>query len=525
MGWESVPNTSQYLLRNLWGGWFPNRVYNDIPGTLDDQQPTGATDCDYVVWYNGALQKMFGYSKVTTSALNSGAAITSLFYSEVLDDWVCTAGDAVFGGADGATPTDITSTLTITAGTLMDWTDWDFEGTTIAIGTNQADPPIKWTGSGNAALLGGTPPQGRWIERWQDVIWLANTASEPSTLFFSNIGDPETWTTDDDYKFDAPITGLKALGKTLVVFMEDHIGVLFGDNNRQLRKIDRYINSVGCSGGHTVRQIKFQGEDALMFHAYDGWHIFNGSTSTIKVSHAIANKYTGFYNTSVFNQARFNQAWAVYHPKLDWYLCGLADGADTTNLFGMVIDLARPYQLQEGPVVPHWPMSDPANAFSCLDVDPKASLNSSLYFGSTDGNIYKFETSVFNHNSTSYTGFYTSKFFDMQNTIIVQEVDVLGETQESSSSVDVFIATSLEDTAGTSGSVQFQGGADQLDIDFILDTSTLGGSGFSFKHVPSVGFGRFLRFKIQNDTINEPMAINQLALTVTSIGVDSALQT
>lgn len=516
MGYEEIAGTKHISLQNLWAGWFPYVNHNGIPGDLGDPGiPVGSSDCDKVIYLDGALRKMFGYEVVTTNALNG--IPTSIYYSPVLDETVGTAGTKLYSDINAAAPTDITDVLTITAALQVHWTEWQFETAKYVIGTNGTDAPFKWTGTGNAAALGGSPPGGRWISTFQNAVWLANTSTEPSTLYFSNTGDPEAWTTDDDYKFDAPITGLGKLGQFLVVFMEDHIGILSGTNNRQLVKVDRYINGKGCSGGHTVVNANLNGKEVLVFHAFDGFYAFDGTQQLVKLSSAIARKYTQSSSTNRWNEQRFDKAWATFDTSRNWYICSLSDGGDSKNDFVLILDMNKLFETKEGTTVPHWPL-DSIDA-NCIGV-AKINKLSTIFYGNTDGKYYQFTPAGFNANGSAYTGYFRSKTFDTIESHIIQEVNVHSNEAGSSTTLDVFINANGAEGDGNLGTASFLASADVLTSTFIVDESALGGKEFVLKNVQVTDYGRFARFKLKNSTIDQQMIVYEMDFVLQSIGLE-----
>lgn len=83
--------------------------------------------------------------------------------------------------------------------------------------------PKKITRSGGAhtiANLGGTPPAGRYLTIYKDVLWLAAPSASADRIFFSTAGNPEaTWDTANKYLDSSyPITGLAALSNAVFVF-------------------------------------------------------------------------------------------------------------------------------------------------------------------------------------------------------------------------------------------------------------------------------------------------------------------
>lgn len=525
MGWEETQrHTKLFTLSNFWAGWHPGKPHNEIPGVFGDlSQPIGAFDANGVAYYDSALRKMFGYDNVTTTALESGSTFDSLFYSTIHDEWLGTINGKVYKALDQGMPTDITGSVTLTAGNQVHWADWQYTTTKLAIGVDGVNAPIKWSGSGNAATLGGSPPSGRWVAVWQNAVWLARTSTRTSSVYFSALGAAESWNADDEYKFDAPITGMCPLGDQMVIFMDDHIGVMQGQNNRALVKVDRFVNGVGCSGGHTIVPAKLGNQDVLIFHGYDGFYAFNGSPQVQRLSFPIINKYTGQSSIETWNWNRLQYAWATYWPQFGWYVVGLSSASDSTNAVGLVLDLKHPFQTEDGVSVPHWPWTGGA-AMNCWACTPKATASSNLMFGSTDGFIYKITPTGFNRDGVAYTSQFTSKHFDLEQRVIIQEVNVLSNTQDTATNLEVSINTDLASSTGVTGSAELQSGADQLDVDFVLDDSVLGGADFTFVNTSTGADGRFIQFRLENSDADENMVVYGLHCILTPLGIDTVLR-
>lgn len=518
MGYEAIQKTRHVTLNNIWAGWFPGKEFNEIPGSFaDTTQPIGGPDVDNCIWLQGALRKMFGYTVISSSAINSGARVTSLFYSGILGEFVGTVGNAIYSDMDQASPTAITGGLTVTANLNVSWDEWQYGSTKYVIGTNGTNAPWKWTGSGNAAALGGTPPNGKYVKVFQNAVWFANVTNDETKVSFSNIVDPETYTNTDNYVFDAPITGLGVLGNFLVVFMEDHIGILSGSNNRQLIKVDRFINGIGTTAHQSIRNCKIQGRDVLTFTGKDGIFAFDGSKELTKLSNSIEYKFSGGLGArkvTTWNTTRYSSISATYSPVYNWYILSISDSSDSMNNFLVFVDLERPF-IHEGnkTIFPCWPV-DSVNA--SIIYDPGTGSNSgTIYFGSDDGYVYSFDNTVFNQNESPYEAKFTSKYIDNTETVLIQEANILGELETSTNTVQLFIATDLDDGTGNQGDTNFESVGDQLDVDFIMESSELSGYGWDFPNAPTFNFGRFIKFTVKNVNKDEKMSV---------IGIDFILQ-
>lgn len=514
MGYEAIIGAKVILLNDLSAGWFPGKDHNEVPGSLTESNtPVGATEANNVIWYEDALRKIFGTSQITNLTLGASDTVQSIHYSSVLGKTIGNVKSKIYYDLETASPTDATASLTI-ADVPMYWTDWQWETNKYAIGVDGTNAPIKWTGSGNAAVLGGSPPIGKYVARFRDAIWIASTSAEPSTVFFSNIGEPEAWTANDDYKMDAPITGMASFGDQLVVFFEDHIGILTGTNNRLLNKIDRYVQGVGCTGGHTITAAKLKGKDVLIFHSAQGFFAYDGSKEVVPLSSPIRRKYISNSSSVRWNASRYDKAQAVYWPKFGWYVCTLSDGADTSNDFQIILDLNRVFEDKQGVFVPHWPI-DGVTATSLQIV--KSNNEDILVFGNNNGLVFKWDESLYTKAGSAYHAYYTSKTFDNVNSWILNEFNVLGAEQ--TSTISVYVRADLESAEGALSQISMSETATGLDA-FVLDSSALAGRSFLLKNAPQNRWGRYIGFKLANSTSGEPMTINGLNLVVTETGVE-----
>lgn len=512
MGYEQVENITYLNFNNLQGGWFPGKHFNDIPGNYaNPTEILGFRDCDHVIYYEGALRKMFGFDNVNTTALNAGATVTSIFYSQVLDNVLVTAGNKLYKDGDTAAPTDITGSLTITADKQVSWVDWQFDTTRLAIGANGVDTPWKYDGS-TSSVIGGSPPAGKWIQVLNQVVWIANTSSKPGRIQFSNIGDPDVWDSNDYYDFTQEITGLGILNGQLIVFQENQIGMLIGDNPRLMTVIDSYVKGVGCNGGHTIANGTLADKNVLFFHGQNGIYAFDGSPNVIKLSTPIDRKYINAGTTVLWNSSRFPFAWGTYNESFGWYILSLSDGGDTTNDFVLILDTNTLKQTRTGQLyVPHWPL-DGIDANCIVSI---RKTNEKIYFGGTDGFVYAFNEGVFNHNGSTYTAYADTKVFDPGQTTLVREINVTGDAE--SATVDVSINYDLQSGVGETGTIDLADTSAVFPI--TLDSDTLGGKEFSFENVPVTNFGRFFWVRLQNDTVDESPAIYSLNLILKNLGL------
>src|SRR5262245_1379401 len=189
------------------------------------------------------------------------------------------ANDLYRADPDGTNVTDITSTLTLPNNTFWQWRT--FQG--IAIGVNQAtsgDNPVKVDNTGAAAALGGTPPKAKFIEVWNNRIWVVS-ASEPNQVRACQLGDPEDWTDtgadgavsiDIDNDDGDEITGLIAFKERLFVLKRERIFVIqpisssAPNTDPENLEVKLFSGNVGCVSAYTVQTVL----DDVLFLAEGG---------------------------------------------------------------------------------------------------------------------------------------------------------------------------------------------------------------------------------------------------------------
>lgn len=188
------------------GSFFPIDKFNGgYCGNLPDTQlaPEQAYDLDNIVILPDGLgfRSRLGNSKLNSTTLNSGANIQG--FGHLLqadqDDWfVAVCGNKVLQSANltFSDVTDITGALTITAGADNQWDLFTFNDSIIGFGGSSTSPdaPFRWTGSGNAAALAGSPPSAYGGFTANNRVFAFRTSSNPSTIYWSIIGDAQDWT-------------------------------------------------------------------------------------------------------------------------------------------------------------------------------------------------------------------------------------------------------------------------------------------------------------------------------------------
>lgn len=163
---------------------------------------------------------------------------------------------------------NILAGVTLPDDTLWQWVTFDNIAIGVNRGTGAVDNPIKVTNTVTpaAAPLGGSPPQGRYIEAWNSRVFII-PEDEPYTIRWSALGNAEDWTTtgragagaqqfsDENY---GEIRGIKAQKTRLVIFREKSIEILVpGSPNvdSDQWEFQTLSTSVGCISAYSIQPV------------------------------------------------------------------------------------------------------------------------------------------------------------------------------------------------------------------------------------------------------------------------------
>ena len=156
----------------------------------------------------------------------------------------------------------------------------------VTVVANGVDAPNKWTGSGNFAALGGSPPTPKFIQEYKTYLVCANIAGGTDItqrIQWSDTADPETWDSGNagavDLVEDAfDITGLSVYGNYLTVHKESCIYLGYLISTTDIFKFERKNTGVGTIANNSIVNIP-TGEQ--LFLAKDGLRVFNGISAPL----------------------------------------------------------------------------------------------------------------------------------------------------------------------------------------------------------------------------------------------------
>ena len=237
-------------------------------GVNEDEQPSALQPNELRIARNvylkgTALSARNGFTRLQTVAINSGASgggVWQLARAQGATlDFIGVFGNQFLSDIKNATPTDRTGAITVTAGqnNLVTFTNFN----EVAIMCNGVDAPWQWTGSGNASVLGGSPPLfNTMLAKWNRVFG-AGHAAAPRTIRYTPAGDAATWTSsltvaailgDSSSAIEGRdfIWQLGHLGDSIFVGLQNSLGrvIYTGDSTTPFRYTQ--LADFGIEGAH-----------------------------------------------------------------------------------------------------------------------------------------------------------------------------------------------------------------------------------------------------------------------------------
>lgn len=449
----------------------------------------------------GGFERRNGNSAFNSLAMDSGSAIHGLGYYKLSSSayyMMAIAGTKVFksDNLDGAMD-DITGTVTVTTGKDNIWTNAQMNNLSIFVG-GAPDAPIKWNGSGNMSVLGGSPPSGEFCLMANNRLFIGNTSANPSRIYWSILGNPEDWSgagsgsqdvklNDGDSLVGASVIGLD----TMILFKQNSIHLLnINSSPFPLYPLFHDVGAVSKRGIVNVDGIVYFITPEPRMKATDGTKIISFPDSIDNVWDGI-NKSRLQYINGVYNR-RLRQIW--------WFV---SDGSSTQHDLCIIWDLERKCWLRN---------TEGYSMNVAVVVD-----NRTHYCGGYDGKIYKMDDSAAagdaSESITTINSYWRSGWINFTNS-----------TESKTPNYSTLVFAGLGDVDFTYG-YGFDFNKDQ-NLEYI-STVTGGAWGIdawgnfawsgdsnSSKLVQMKGNGNFFQFLVQHNTSNQKFTFNGIEFGV-----------
>lgn len=496
---------------------------NDFSGGMVSNMPitelelTQASAVDNIIVFpkGRGFRSRLGDTTFNSTAMNSGANLQGLAYYRQADQTeyiVAVCGAKIFSSPMTGTMTDRTGAVSITAGQDDIWDLVPFNNKIVAFGgaSNSPDAPWAWTGSGNAAALGGTPPSAYGAFQANNRMFAFRTSANPSRIYWSVLSNEADWTGVGSGNADVFTNDNDRL--TAAAVLNTNTVLLFKENSTHQMQIGNLISGAfpifplflgtGCAGKHAVV-------------VADGYCYFITSQGKMKITDGVSilteqdlpalSHIDDQWNGT--NASRLQYVQGIRHTGKDfdhikWIVS--YGSSQTTHNECFIWDIQNKCWLQN---TTGWAMNVATRK-----------TDGTVYTGGYNGKIYQKEVAA------TYT--------DASNTsAVVNAYWQSGwvnsgkfETVKQLRKVSISLVTQTSGTVTFYYGFDFSGLTKSISVDqsaasgFLLDTSVLDvnalvGVSLTMKSSRLTGRGNFFQFKINSPTTAYPLQFNGLTFS------------
>lgn len=235
------------------------------------------------------------------------------------------------------------------------------------------------------------PPQAGIVKVWKNTVFLAGDPQNPTTLYFSDADEPESFPLINAIDLDDKITAMYETYSTLIIETETGKWQVLGDNPDF--SVDKIIHNMGCVGRRAAGSTRIIGYSVDR----DCLRLFDGN-NTYKISEPIRNKYDDLNTQNIelvhTAHSRMNNILVQFNP----------DGTTPVPDYSVNDAFAYIYS-KDDPNNGYWSTINFPSTLNILAATEIEDSNGApkLYATSSDGMIYEMFNST-TYNWTSATG-------------------------------------------------------------------------------------------------------------------------
>ena len=448
----------------------------------------------------GSFATRDGYEKLNSTTLGASVACTGLKYyaptsgSKYLvgifdNDKIYKMDYQVGGGPDG-TWDDITGSVSFLIGQNNLASFAVGEDTLLIEDGLNTTAPFKWTGSGNVADLGGSPPNATLVAYHKNIAFAAGNNTNPSTLYFTDVGDIENWTTglsgnlsietNDGSIIRAIIPGYDAL-----YILKDYSLWRLSGNDKDSFLLQRMITGIGCRSPSAVKRI---GNDFFFVDGQGNVYIYDGAIRLKNIS----TKVQGTINSASFSRWQYV---VTEQFNNDYYISFSNTSMSTHNR----ILLFDSYNLA-------WTKFTGINANAMVVADD-GSGQDMLVFGDYSGFVYKYPSGT-NDAGTAIDAYYTTKQYNFPTLKPNKDFKVLNVYANQKGNYNLNVELRKDwGTTGNSETINLLGSGASVYGTAIYGTATYGGQNLIIGRLEPNLEGNFFAMKFSNSSLDEPFEV------------------
>lgn len=337
---------------------------------------------------SNSIRKFGGTAKVNSTVITGTPTITGGF-----DFWVAGSGGTfthqyvvmtndgkLYKEDEDGVFDDITGSASITTNAVPVFVQ---ARDSLLIFTDKNDTPLAYTGSGNVASLGGSPPTGRGAAFHQNRVWVFGYNSSPSQLTYGSstaINDytgGDTGTVNVDPEDGDRIIGCAPYKNNLIVFKGPNKGSIHVIGGRTPSTFVRDI---------LVRGVALQAHNAIIPVFDDLWFMSNRGCHSLVATQEFGD-YAGadltaslkeYFRTGI-NRTRLDKVWGAHYQHKGCAMWGLTPSGAGKNTQAFGISYVNKETQGLRPFVVNRECSSVG-----IRINPTTKANE-LVFGSTDG--------------------------------------------------------------------------------------------------------------------------------------------
>ena len=408
------------------------------------------------------------------------------------------AGTSIYQDAGGATFSSLFTGLTDAA--VPCYTT--FNDLLIISSDAAADVPRSWDQS-TAQNLAGTPPTFAFSTEHAGRCWAAGVVTNPSRLYYSVAGNPEDWTGVGSGSLDISISDGDMI--TGLCSHQDYLFVFKGPNKLSIHVI------AGRTPNDFSRQTFVKGVSAAwqngIFRFGDdiGFISPRGSIHSLSTTQRYGNFVQSYLSYPIgdvcrnrLNHTRYRYWQSVDDSANGRVLIAVTPGGGSTNARLLCMDYRF---MAQGEPYPRWSYCD-FGVFESLAHVIDTSNRPRVWFGSSDGIVYKADQSNRTHKSAAINYTVETPFFTYGSEIMEKAISKasLGVVPQNNNAMtfgwtrDYNAEQTQTVTQGNAGGIFDTG---------LFDTAVFGGSQFvpRFMELETGGTFRSVKYRV-SDTAN-----------------------
>ena len=264
--------------------------------------------------------------------------------------------------------------------------------------------------AGDVSIDHSPPPKIGIVKLWRKTLFGAGDPSNPNTVYYSDVDEPEAWPILNASTLDAKVTAIYEAYSALIVETELGKWQVTGENPDF--RFDKIINRIGCVGRRAAGETLIEGWAIDR----DGMRLYDAN-NPVKISEPIRDKFEDFDKTYIelshSMHSKFNNA---------IFMCMAGASTSSFNADNYVYQ----FPVDEVGQGWWWKLELPSTV-NILDLEEIEDSNGDfhIYFGSADGMIYE----LFDRNSKNWA---TATSSEAITTTIVTKWLRLGQLGEQS---------------------------------------------------------------------------------------------